>query len=179
MFLKNNSKFKIGFKTKKETLSILPNDCIKVFEKDIIKLSAKLIEITEEEYKEWLSSKTEEIKSTEEVDKDNKSAVNEDETQSTETEKAEVKTTETEETEVKTTEEEKDITTDETEKDVTTDETQSTEQVVEDEEIATLRNKLEELKNAWEQSSRPNKKASIQKQIVEVKEQLEKLTENK
>lgn len=169
MFLKNNSKFKIGFKTKKETLSILPNDCIKVFEKDIIKLSAKLIEITEEEYKEWLSSKTEEIKSTEEVDKDNKSAVNEDETQSTETE----------ETEVKTTEEERDITTDETEKDVATDETQSTEQVVEDEEIATLRNKLEELKNAWEQSSRPNKKASIQKQIVEVKEQLEKLTENK
>lgn len=169
MFLKNNSNFKIGFKTKKETLSILPNDCIKVFEKDIIKLSAKLIEITEEEYKEWLNSKTEEIKSTEEVDKDNKSAVNEDETQSTETEKAEVKTTE----------EEKDITTDETEKDVATDETQSTEQVVEDEEIATLRNKLEELKNAWEQSSRPNKKASIQKQIVEVKEQLEKLTENK
>lgn len=165
MFLKNNSKFKIGFKTKKETLSILPNDCIKVFEKDIIKLSAKLIEITEEEYKEWLSSKTEEIKSTEEVDKDNKSVVNEDETQSNETEKDvatdETQSNETEETEVK------------------TDETQPTEQVVEDEEIATLHNKLEELKNAWEQSSRPNKKASIQKQIVEVKEQLEKLTENK
>lgn len=149
MFLKNNSKFKIGFKTKKETLSILPNDCIKVFEKDIIKLSAKLIEITEEEYKEWLNSKVEKTKSTDAVD--NKPVVNEDETQSTGTEKSEVKT----------------------------DETQPTEQVVEDEEIATLHNKLEELKNAWEQSSRPNKKAAIQKQIVEVKEQLEKLTENK
>lgn len=175
MFLKNNSNFKIGFKTKKETLSILPNDCIKVFEKDIIKLSAKLIEITEEEYKEWLSSKTEKDVATEEVDEDNQPVVNEDETQSAETEKTEVKTDETE----------KDVAIDEiqpteTEKsEVKTDETQPTEQVVEDEEIATLRNKLEELKNAWEQSSRPNKKASIQKQIVEVKEQLEKLTENK
>ena len=149
MFLKNNSNFKIGFKTKKETLSILPNDCIKVFEKDIIKLSAKLIEITEEEYKEWLNSKVEKTKSTDAVD--NQPVVNEDETQSTGIEKTEVKT----------------------------DETQPTEQVVEDEEIAALHNKLEELKNAWEQSSRPNKKAAIQKQIVEVKEQLEKLTENK
>lgn len=173
MFLKNNSNFKIGFKTKKETLSVLPNDCIKVFEKDIIKLSAKLIEITEEEYKEWLNSKVEKTKSTDAVD--NQPVVNEDETQSTGIEKTEVKTDETE----------KDVTTDETQSaeteksEVKTDETQPTEQIVEDEEIATLHNKLEELKNAWEQSSRPNKKAAIQKQIVEVKEQLEKLTENK
>ena len=173
MFLKNNSKFKIGFKTKKETLSIPSNGCIKVFEKDIIHLSPKLIEITEEEYKEWLSSKTEKDVATEEVDEDNKSVVSEDETN--ETEKTEVKTNETESTEPEKTE----VKTTEEEKGITTDEAQSTEQVVEDKEIATLRNKLEELKNAWEQSSRPNKKASIQKQIVEVKEQLEKLTENK
>ena len=168
MFLKNNSKFKIGFKTKKETLSIPSNGCIKVFEKDIIHLSPKLIEITEEEYKEWLNSKTEKDVATDAGD--NQPVVNEDET---------------EKTEVKTDETEKDVVTDETQSAETekseakTDETQPTEQVVEDEEIATLRNKLEELKNAWEQSSRPNKKASIQKQIVEVKEQLEKLTENK
>ena len=50
MFFKNDSKYQIGLRTKKEVLTINPGDCVHIFDSDIINLSSNLTPITEAEF---------------------------------------------------------------------------------------------------------------------------------
>ena len=52
MYLKNDSEFKVIFRTKADILSIRPGDVVHVFDSDILYMNKFLVKITEKEYEE-------------------------------------------------------------------------------------------------------------------------------
>lgn len=139
MFLKNDSNFQCGLRTKKEVLTIKPGEVVHVFDADIISLNSKLVQVTEEEAEAIIKPTSNQTPN-----------------------KPVVKKQDSEEGEQAKEGEGQDNGQGENKKD-------------EPETLESLENKLEELKTKWEQTSRPNKKEAIQKQIKEVQEKIDKL----
>ena len=163
MYLKNDSKFQVGLKTTKGTLTINPGDTVHVFDSDIAYLSDKLTQITETEYNQL----TEKTKNNESKD-------------DTQTKKEDV-----EKTDKKEQEEQPEDKTGETNNDVkgnevTTPEDKKEEDKKEEDkkeksELELLTDQLEALKQKWIDTTAPVKKEKIQKKIKAIQEQIAKL----
>lgn len=64
MFLKNDSKFQVGLRTKKQLLTFAPGQIEHVLDSDIISINSKLVKVSEEEYNNYIgNSKTLEVPS--------------------------------------------------------------------------------------------------------------------
>ena len=157
MFLKNDSNFQCGLRTKKEVLTIKPKEVVHVLDVDILTINSKLVKVSEKEYDEYLKSlKTEQIV-TQPIKEDSKESVKEEDQAQVNEIKADSETN-------KKDEQEENKEAGEQQEDQTQAET-----------LEALEAKLEELKNKWQQTTRPNKKEAIHKEIKEVQDKINKL----
>ena len=159
MFLKNDSNFKCGLRTKKEVLTLNPGDVVFVLDSDIISINSKLSIVTEQEFNKLAKSTTsEELPDSvlnEKIDV-NEPLVNPEPEQITivnpEPEQINQNSELVENSKVK------------------------IENVnVPKSELEQLEETLESLKQKWEQAEKPGKKAQIQKKIKAVQEEIAKL----
>lgn len=159
MFLKNESNFQCGLRTKKEVFTIYPGKAIHVLDADIISINSKLKKITEEEYeailgnkvkKETSEQKPEEPKKDNEPVSDNLNENNQSLNDENDNESSKNN-------------EEENVPQEEVKNETTI------------EELPNLESRLEMLKKQWEQASRPKRKEILQKQIKEIQEKIAKL----
>lgn len=146
MFLKNDSKFQIGLRTRVNILTIRPNECVHILDKDIIDLNKNLRRISETEYNNWVNKSTQLVNNSVEPEISVASQVNNPEENSNEHDNEKEEITENSNGESA------DLT-----------------------ELEILEKELNQLKTAWEQAKRPNKKAALQNQIKEIQEKINKL----
>ena len=152
MFLKNDSNFQCGLRTKKEVLTIRPQEVVHVLDADIININSKLVKVTEAEYEAFLSKDS----NNEPQDTQKSQAPSDGEQSVKEEEQGEVEQKEEGQEE---SEEQK----------------QEEQNQVDPESLESLEAKLEALKIKWQEASRPNRKEAIHKQIKEVQEKINKL----
>ena len=175
MFLKNDSNFQCGLRTKKEVLTIRPQEVVHVLDADIININSKLVKVTERDYEEFIkANKTEQVS---EVSKTEEQANNPvpdkcancyEDGKNPDQEKCE-RCNDPEDIK----KDEQDI-----EAEMTEGQTEDQAVVEGQENIETLESleaKLEALKTKWQEATRPNRKEAIQKQIKEVQEKINKL----
>lgn len=147
MFLKNNSDFKCGLRTKKEILTLAPNDIVFVLESDIISINSKLIKVTEKDYQEFLSAKDEVV-----VNNEPQPVVQKEENKPEDQNNGEVVENQSQE-----------------------EKSEEDKEPVKEESLDSLEALLDDLKKQWEAASRPKRKEAIQKEIKEVQEKINKL----
>jgi hypothetical protein len=169
MFLKNDSNFQCGLRTKKEVLTIMPGQIVHVLDADIISLNSKLVKVTEEEYNN--SIKQEQVKHDEPIQVQVELQQN---NQQVDEQKEQV---EQQVEEQKQDEEQKEQVEEQAEEQVEEqkEDEEQTESQPEQLSVESLEAKLEDLKIQWQQTSRPRRKEAIQKEIKRVQEKLNKL----
>lgn len=156
MFLKNDSNFQCGLRTKKEVLTIRPQEVVHVLDADIININSKLVKVSEAEYEAFLSKD-----SNNEPQDTQKSQAPSDAGQPVKEEQ---------QGEVEQKEEGQEEGQEESE-----EQKQEEQNQVDPESLESLQAKLEALKIKWQEASRPNRKEAIHKQIKEVQEKINKL----
>ena len=167
MFLKNDSNFQCGLRTKKEVLTIMPGQIVHVLDADIIALNSKLVKVTEQEYN--TSIKQEQVKHDEPIQVQVELQQN---NQQVYEQKEEV---EEQVEEQKQDEEQKEEVEEQKEDEQQKEDEEQTELQPEQLSVEALEAKLEDLKVQWQQTSRPRRKEAIQKEIKQVQEKLNKL----
>lgn len=165
MYLKNDSSFQCGLRTKKEVLTLNPGDAIFVLDSELLTINSCLTRITEEEYfniKRATKKQINEVVKQEVKPTEVSPVPTQPDTQVKETE---LQPKQPEEVVVKQVTEVKPATTpvvDGSKEDKT-------------DSLTELETKLEELKQQWQTAKRASKKASIQKQIKDVQDKIAKL----
>lgn len=179
MFLKNDSNFQCGLRTKKEVLTIRPQEVVHVLDADIININSKLVKVSERDYEEFIkANKTEQVAlNLNEVSK-NEEQVNNPVPDKCGNCYADGKNPDQEKCERCNDPEATKKDEQNTEAEMTEDQTEDQAVVEGQENIETLESleaKLEALKTKWQETTRPNRKEAIQKQIKEVQEKINKL----
>lgn len=157
MYLKNNSDFQCGLRTKKEVITIKPGEAVHVFDSDIIMLNSKLVQITEKEFEalQKIEEKKEVKKEEKKEDKEDQPKVsNEGVDKGTSHAKDDIK-------------ENPELTNPEPE--------EKKDDTKENPELIALEAKLNDLMEQWKQAEKASKKATLQGKIKKVQEDIAKL----
>ena len=167
MFLKNDSNFQCGLRTKKEVLTIAPGEIVPVLDADVITINSKLVRVSEEEYNEFVRNKN-----NKQVTPPQQQVQQQEQPQQQEQVQEQEQQEQVQEDQQEQVQEEKQQE-EQNEQVVENNNESETEQQVDT--IESLEGKLEDLKTQWQQASRPRRKEAIQKEIKEIQDRLNKL----